>query len=169
MNEALEFVLRGALIGIGGSATMDLWALFLKHAFGLASLDYGLLGRWIGYLPTGRFTHDNIGKARPVPGERIIGWTAHYLIGIMFAVLLLAIWGLEWAYKPSIVPALIVGIVTIVAPFFILQPGMGAGIAASRTPEPNTVRLRNLGTHLAYALGLYVAALITATLIPIAR
>ena len=38
---------------------------------------------------------------RPYSGERLIGWTAHYLIGIAFAAVLLAIWGLEWARQPT--------------------------------------------------------------------
>jgi hypothetical protein len=130
------------------------------------SLDYKLLGRWIGHLSSGRFRHESIAKEPPLRGERIIGWTAHYLIGITFAALLLAIWGLEWARQPTLLPALFIGIVTIVAPFFILQPGMGAGIAASKTPKPNITRLRSLGSHLAYAFGLYGAALLTAMLVP---
>jgi Protein of unknown function (DUF2938) len=130
------------------------------------SLDYRLFGRWIGHIPKGRFIHENVAKAPPVPGELIIGWSAHYLIGITFATLLLAIWGLEWARSPSLFPPLFIGIVTIIAPFFILQPGMGAGIAASKTPKPNITRLKSLGTHSVYGFGLYGAALLTAMLIP---
>jgi hypothetical protein len=166
MNETLEFVLRTGLIGIGATAAMDLWAIFLKRAFGVLSLDYRLFGRWIGHLPSGRFIHENIAKASPVRGELMIGWGAHYLIGITFAALLLALWGLRWARSPSLFPALFIGIVTIVAPFFMLQPGMGAGIAASKTPKPNIARLKSLGAHSVYGFGLYGAALLTAMLIP---
>jgi hypothetical protein len=166
MNETLEFVLRTGLIGIGATAAIDLWNIFLKHAFGVLSLDYRLFGRWIGHLPSGRFIHKNIAKASPVRGELLIGWSAHYLIGITFAALLLAIWGLKWARSPSFLPALLIGIMTIVAPFFILQPGMGAGIAASKTPKPKIARLKSLGTHAVYGLGLYGAALLTAMFIP---
>jgi hypothetical protein len=166
MSENLEYVLRAGLIGIGATAAMDLWAIFLKRAFGVFSLDYRLLGRWIGHIPNGRLIHETIAKASPVPGERVVGWSAHYLIGITFAALLLAIWGLEWARAPSLFPPLFIGTVTIIAPFFILQPGMGAGVAASKTPKPNVARLKSLGTHSVYGLGLYGAAWLTATLIP---
>lgn len=40
-----------------------------------------------------------------------------------------------------------------------MQPGMGAGFAGSRTPDPAATRLRNLGTHAVYGVGLYLAAL----------
>ena len=166
MTDRLEVVLRVVLIGVGATAAIDLWNTFLGRAFGVRSLDYRMLGRWIGHLPRGRVVHDSIGKAAPVPGELVIGWTAHYLIGITFAALLVAVWGLEWARRPSPLPALVVGLATIVAPFFILQPGMGLGVAASKTPRPNTARLKSLGTHLVYGVGLYVTALLTATLIP---
>ena len=158
--------MRVALIGIGATAAIDLWNFFLKRAFGVQSLDYRLLGRWIGQLRHRRFVHESIAKASPVRGELVIGWTAHYLIGISFAALLLAIWGLDWARRPSLFPALFVGLATVVAPFFILQPGMGAGIASSRTPRPNVARLKSLATHLVYGLGLYATALLTAMLIP---
>ena len=91
------------------------------------------------------------------PGERLIGWTANYLIGIAFAAMLLAIWGLDWARDPTIGPALIVGIGSVAGPFLVMQPGMGAGIAASRTPCPSAARLQSLITHSIFGLGLYGA------------
>jgi hypothetical protein len=93
-----------------------------------------------------------------VPGERLIGWTAHYLIGIAFAFVLLASWGMDWVHHPTIGPALIVGLGSVAAPFLLMQPGMGAGIAASRTPNPSAARLRSVTTHTVFGVGLYVAA-----------
>jgi hypothetical protein len=162
MNEQPEFVLRAVLIGAGATVAMDVWAVCLRRAFGVRSLDYRLFGRWIGHLPNGRFVHESIANATPVRGELLLGWTAHYLIGITFAALLLSVWGLKWARSPSLLPALFIGVVTVIAPFFILQPGMGAGVAASKTPSPNVARLKSLATHTVYGLGLYGAALLTA-------
>jgi hypothetical protein len=165
VSEGLEFVLRVALIGIGATAVMDLWAAFQKLVFGVPSLDYGMVGRWMGHVARGCFVHENIGKSSPVRGERVIGWGAHYAIGIVFAGLLVALWGLDWAHNPTPLPALMIGLLTIVAPFFILQPGMGAGIAASRTPSPNVARLRSFIAHTAFGVGLYGSALLSALLI----
>jgi hypothetical protein len=63
-------------------------------------------------------------------------------------------------------PALILAWVALAAPFLIMQPGMGAGIAASRTPNPNVARLRSILGHTAFGVGLYVVALLTAFLFP---
>jgi len=158
MGDVVEFLPRGVLIGAGGAVLMDAWALFSRRAFNIQGLDYAMLGRWIGHFPRRRFFHQGIASADPVRGERPLGWVAHYSIGIAFAFLLLAIWGLDWARSPTIWPPLLIGLGTIVAPWFVLQPGMGAGIAASRTPNPRVARLRNLATHLAYGIGLYVSA-----------
>jgi hypothetical protein len=105
----------------------------------------------------GRFRHDSIAASAPVRGEHILGWTAHYLIGIAFAALLVGIWGLAWIRHPTIGPALAVGIGSVAAPFFLMQPGMGAGIAASRTPRPASARLQSLISHAVFGLGLYTA------------
>lgn len=157
-----DLLLRAVLIGVGATLVMDLWALLLKRLFGAPSLDYAMVGRWIGHLPRGRLTHPGIARSAPVAGERAIGWIAHYAIGIGFALLLLAIWGPAWAARPTLPPALIVGIATVAAPFLILQPGMGAGIAASRTPKPGVARLRSLMAHASFGVGLYLAGWVAA-------
>lgn len=164
MSMGLEFVLCGAWMGVAASALMDFWGLLLRRAFGVPTLDYALLGRWIGHFPRGRFVHERISSATPVAGERTLGWLAHYAIGIVFALLLLALAGPDWARRPTIWPSLAVGLGTIVAPWLVMQPAMGAGIAGRRTPSPGTTRLRNLGTHAVYGVGLYLAALALAAL-----
>ncbi|GGO76029.1 hypothetical protein GCM10011348_02270 [Marinobacterium nitratireducens] len=103
-------------------------------------------------------TIEAIARSAAVKGEKLIGWSAHYLTGIAYAALLIIIWGTSWISRPSIGPALIVGIGTVAAPFLLMQPGMGAGIAASRTPRPNAARLQSLLNHTVFGLGLYLTA-----------
>jgi len=165
MSEIFEFVLRAVLIGTGATLLMDLWALMLAR-FGVPSLNFSLLGRWIGHLSRGHWTHRSIATATPIRGESWIGWGAHYSIGIAFAALLLWVNGVGWARSPSLFPALLVGIVTVVAPLLILQPGMGAGIASSKTPRPVFNSVKSLVTHTIFGLGMYLAALATAALVP---
>lgn len=142
------------LIGIGATAVIDLWSIARKRLFGVPPPDFGLVGRWLAHMPRGRFRHDSIAAAPPVRGERAIGWAAHYLTGIAFAAVLCAIWP-AWIRQPAIGPALVVGIGTVAAPFLLMQPGMGAGIAASRTPRPAVARFHSLVTHTIFGVGLY--------------
>jgi len=160
----MDYLVRAVPIGVGATAVMDFWAVARKRLLGIPPLDYGLVGRWLAYLARGRFRHDRISTSPPVRGERLIGWAAHYLIGTAFAALLLALWGLDWARRPAIGPALIVGIGSVTAPFLLMQPGMGAGIAASRTPRPAAARLQSVVTHAIFGLGLYAAGWVTSLL-----
>lgn len=153
----MDLTLSIMLVGIGATAVTDLWAVVRKRLFGVAPPDFGLVGRWLAHMPRGRFRHDSIAAAPRVHGERAIGWIAHYLIGISFAAVLVGVRGVEWLQQPSLGPALIVGIATVAAPYFVMQPGMGAGIAASRTPRPTAARLHSLVTHVVFGLGLYAA------------
>ncbi|MGY3694886.1 hypothetical protein ACVIGA_004966 [Bradyrhizobium sp. USDA 3240] len=157
MADAVEFATSAVLIGAGATVVMDVWGIARKRLLGIPSLDYALVGRWLGHLASGRLRHDRIAASLPVAGERVIGWAAHYLIGIGFAGVLLAIFGLAWARQPSIAPALMVGIGSVAAPFLVMQPAMGAGIAASRTPGPWAARLQSLLTHAVFGVGLYAA------------
>jgi hypothetical protein len=163
MKETVEFVIRSLIIGAGATLTMDLWAALLRR-FGVPSLNFAFLGRFIGHLPQGRWVHPNIAQSVPVRGELLLGWCAHYAIGVTFAALLIGIFGLTWARAPTPLPALIVGVVTVVAPLFLLQPALGAGIASSRTPRPVFNSLKSLATHVVFGLGLFVAATASASL-----
>jgi len=168
MTETIEFALRTVFIGVGATLAMDVWALLLRQ-FGIPSLNFAFLGRWIGHLPRRHWIHESIARATPVKGELLMGWLAHYFIGITFAAVLLSTFGLKWARSPSFLPALVIGIVTAAAPLLILQPALGAGIASSKTPTPVLNSIKSLVTHTVYGVGLYLAALATASLTFAAR
>jgi len=158
MNNVPNILAQAAAIGMGATMVMDLWAMLLRRGFGVASLDMALLGRWIGHLPRGRVRHRSIAQAAPVNHERVLGWMAHYSIGVTFAVLLLAVVGPQWLDHPTLMQPLTVAYATLAAPFLVMQPAMGSGIASSRTPRPNVARLRSVATHTVYGIGLYAAA-----------
>lgn len=164
--QAMEF--WGAVgVGVGATVVMDLWALVLSRGFGVASLDYCLVGRWLAHMPQGRFSHANIRAASGVAGECALGWLAHYLVGAAFAVMLVTITGASWLAAPSIAPALLFGIATVLLPFLVMQPALGLGIAASKTPQPGAARIKSLATHAVFGTGLYLAALPLAELLAI--
>lgn len=163
MQTGWQLTADALAIGIGATIVMDLWAAALKRFWCLPSLNYAMVGRWIGHLPRGVFTHASIAQAAPVRDEAVLGWTAHYVIGVLFAAILLALVGNDWAAQPTLAPALLMGVASVAAPFLILQPGMGAGIAASKTPHPGAARLRSLMAHTVFGIGLYLAALLWAT------
>lgn len=155
MSEA-KLLASALLIGSGATLVMDLWTILRKRWFGVPALDYAMVGRWVLYLLRGQYFHRPIAASPALPGERAVGWIAHYLTGIAFAAVLLGLWH-GWAGQPTLAPALIVGLASVAAPFLIMQPAMGAGIAARRTPRPAVARFHSLVTHGIFGAGLYVA------------
>lgn len=165
MNDVFGAVLLPTvLVGAGATAVIDLWGPVRRRLFGIPPPNYGLVGRWLAYMPRGKFRHDAITAAPAVRGEHLIGWSAHYLIGIAYAAILVGICGPAWLQQPALAPALLLGVATVAAPFFLMQPGMGAGIAASRTPQPGTARLHSLLMHTIFGIGLYAAGWATRVL-----
>ena len=159
MRIAAIDILGAIAIGIGATLVIDLWNLFLKRGFGVASLSYCLLGRWLRHMLGGRFRHASIAAAPRQPLECAIGWIAHYTIGVMLALVFVALTSGDWLARPTVLPALVYGIATVVFPLFIMQPSLGLGVAGSRTPHPTQARLKSLATHTVFGIGLYVCAL----------
>lgn len=155
-----ELFWKSIVIGVGGTAAMDVWAIVLARVFGIPRPNWGLAGRWFCNVAQGRVFHDDIAKAAPWPFELAIGWIGHYAVGIVYAGILLVAAGPGWAAAPTFLPAWILGMVTIGAGWFLMQPGMGAGWAASKRPNPMQVRFLNIVAHSVFALGLYGTALL---------
>jgi DUF2938 family protein len=152
-------ILGAIAIGIGATLAMDLWNLFLRRTFSIPSLNYCLLGRWFRHMLGGTLRHAGIAAAPQQPLECTVGWIAHYTIGVVFALTFVVFASRDWLARPTVLPALLYGIGTVVFPFFIMQPSFGLGIAASRTPNPTQARLKSLMTHMVFGVGLYVCAL----------
>ena len=152
-------ILGAVAVGIGATLVMDLWNLVLKRAFRIPSLNYCLLGRWLCHMPGGTFRHTSIAAASQKPFECTVGSIAHYTIGVVFAIAFVVLAPGEWLARPTLLPALLYGIGTVVFPFFLMQPSFGLGVAASKTPNPMQARLKSLMTHTVFGVGLYVCAL----------
>lgn len=160
MNSLALSLISAILIGLGATLTTDIWALFLNRAFKIPAPNYCLVGRWLRYMPEGTFTHSNIASAPQKSAECTVGWIAHYMIGITLAIAFVALAGNNWLQHPTLIPAIIFGVVTVLMPFFIMQPSFGLGLAASKTSNPAQARLRSLMNHIAFGVGLYLFGLL---------
>ncbi|MCG3207672.1 MAG: hypothetical protein FOGNACKC_01272 [Anaerolineae bacterium] len=160
MNNLVLSFISVILIGLGATLTFDLWALFLKYAFKITPSNICLVGRWLSYMPEGVFTHSNIGSTPRKSAECTVGWIAHYMIGITLAIVFVAVAGNNWLQYPTPTPAIVFGVVTVLAPFSIMQPSFGLGFAASKLANPTQARVRSLMNHIAFGIGLYLFALL---------
>ena len=93
-----------------------------------------------------------------VRGETAIGWVFHYVVGIAYAALYLAIMKLGLNSEPTLFSAFAFAIVLLVAPWFVMQPALGFGFIAAHLQDRSTVRAINVSVHAIFGLGLYLGA-----------
>ena len=152
------YFLAAVVVGLGATLFMDVWALLLARAFGIPPANYCLVGRWLCHMPEGRFVHKSIASAPQRRGECTVGWVAHYVIGTLYALVLVGFVSSSWLAEPTLLPAVIFGVGSVLVPYLIMQPSFGLGIAASRTSQPMQARLRSLMAHTVFGVGLYLCA-----------
>jgi Protein of unknown function (DUF2938) len=157
-----DLLWRGAVIGIGATILMDIWAFTLSSFPGESRPNWAPVGRWCFHLRRGTVFHPSIGAAEPYEQEVALGWAFHYLVGILYGIILVLIMGPGWLAHPTFLPAWIFAIITIAAGWFLLQPGLGIGWAASKTPNPTKTRVLGLVAHTFFGIGLWGTALILA-------
>ncbi|WP_439123300.1 DUF2938 domain-containing protein [Marivita sp.] len=158
----MDWLTTGVLMGIGGTLAMDIWALLLRQLVGMPLPNWGNVGRWSVQATKGQVFNDDISAVAPVTGETSIGWAVHYGVGIIYGVLFLVIFGPDWLVNAAFLPIWIFSILTIAAGWFLLQPGMGLGWAASKTDTPWRARIMGLIAHTVFALGMWGVALLVA-------
>ena len=110
-------------------------------------------------MPRGVFVHRPIAATPSIRGELAIGWGFHYVVGIAYAALYLAITRLVLASGPTLISALVFAIALLVVPWFVMQPALGLGFFAARTPQPSVTRIINISGHAAFGVGLYLGAI----------
>ncbi len=161
----IDPLIATVFVGLGATFVMDMWTVFLNRAFAIPLPNYCFVGRWLRHMAKGTFTHPSIAGATRQPAECPIGWIAHYTIGAVFALGLVALASTQWLRSPTLMPALAFGIVTVGFPLFIMQPAFGFGLAASKAPDPMQARLRSLMNHVVFGVGLYLSALALSSIV----
>ncbi|MCT6516752.1 MULTISPECIES: DUF2938 domain-containing protein [Enterobacterales] len=155
----MSTIILAVILGVGATVIMDLWAVFLA-LLKIPTLNLSMIGRWIGHMFKGQYFHHPISQSAPIKNETALGWCAHYGIGIVFAFIFLIAMGEQWLTHPTFWSAYLWGVITIIAPYFMMQPALGAGVMASKTPFPNKARLLSFLSHSAYGVGLYFTGVV---------
>jgi hypothetical protein len=159
-NDALEVMkvaIEALVIGIIATLATDLW-LSLLQMVGVPPANWALVGRWLAWMPRGVFVHRPISATPPIRSELAIGWGFHYVVGIAYAALYLAIARLILASGPTLISALVFALALLVAPWLVMQPALGLGFFAAKTPHPNKARIISISGHTAFGVGLYFGA-----------
>ena len=156
MESEVHWPISAFFFGFLATAFMDSWALIQKRIWPNPSFNYCLLGRWLLHIKTGNLILLPIYHSKQQPFECYIGWFSHYVIGIVFAGLYIVV-ATFFSLEISFITVVGFGLLTVAAPFLIMQPGLGLGFFASKTPNPWLVRLRSCIAHLSYGIGLFLS------------
>jgi len=155
--------IEALVVGIIATLTTDLW-LWLLQIVGVPPANWALVGRWMAWMPRGVFVHRPIAVTPSIRGELAIGWGFHYAVGIAYAALYLAISRLLLASGPTLISAMVFAIALLVVPWFVMQPALGLGFFAAKTPHPNVTRIISISGHAAFGVGLYLGSISTSFL-----
>ena len=80
-------ITTGILMGLAGTAAMDVLALVLARA-GIAPFpNWAMPGRWLAHALRGKIWHEDIGQSEAVSNELGLGWVFHYAVGIIYGVI----------------------------------------------------------------------------------
>ena len=161
MNNELFLLPISVWVGIGSTLLLDGWNGVLKYMFKIPSLNMCFLGRWSLHIGRGKIVHHPIGASKSFENECLIGWITHYLIGVGLTCVFWEIVSPSWKINPTLGPALLFGILTLVFPLFVLQPALGLGVASTKTKHPIRSIVKSLFSHLVFGLGIYFFTRIT--------
>ena len=147
----------GLIVGILATVTMDVVA---RIALRLGIAGQGprrtgpdLIGRWVGYLLQGKFRHTDILQTPPLRGELLLGFAAHYTIGIVLTLLFLGL-VLVAHMRPAPLSAILFGTATTALPWFLMFPSQGMGWLGWHAPGDVHLVRASLFNHIVFGLGI---------------
>jgi uncharacterized membrane protein YeaQ/YmgE (transglycosylase-associated protein family) len=154
MGVEMNLLVAGAVAGVTGTVVMDLGNQLLARLGWISKIDAGTIGRMAGGWLRGRFRYGHPSEMKEVPGEWVLGTFTHYGIGVGLALPFLVGWDVLLGGLPSPAWALVYGVGTTAASYFLVYPSMGFGVCGLRSPEGLKATLSSLVNHGFYGLGL---------------
>ena len=144
------------IAGFFSCIALDMFGRLLLILFKIPEPSWGIVGRWFFYMVRqGVIFNPQISDASPIAHEVKIGWTFHYLIAVIWAVVFYILFIsyplLELSYKNG----LLFGALTTTAPLFIFMPFTGQGVLARKTDTPYLTSLILLARHSVFGLAMF--------------
>ena len=144
------------IAGFFSCIALDMFGRLLLILFKIPEPSWGIVGRWFFYMVRrGVIFNPQISDTSPIAHEVKIGWTFHYLIAVIWAVVFYILFIsyplLELSYKNG----LLFGALTTIAPLFIFMPFTGQGVLARKTDTPYLTSLILLARHSVFGLAMF--------------
>lgn len=156
----MDLLLTGIVAGVIGTLAMDLLNNLIARTGVLLKIDVAMIGRMAAGWTRGRFRYGHPDEMERVPNQMVYGYLAHLAIGVVLAVPFVLCWDF-WAGGPaSPTGAVIYGIATTAASFFLVYPSMGLGAFGMKSPERIKALITPLANHFFYGVGLAVGVVL---------
>jgi hypothetical protein len=140
-----------------GTLVMDTLNYLFARTGLVLKIDVRMIGRMtVGWM-RGRLRYDRPSQIEPHAYERLLGYLAHYAIGLILAAIFVLGWDQFMGGPPSPAWAIVYGFATTVISEFVVYPSMGLGICGRRSPDGIKAFLSPLANHLFYGLGMAAA------------
>ena len=144
------------IAGCFSCIALDMFGRLLLILFKIPEPSWDIVGRRFFYMVRrGVIFNPQISDAMPIAHEVKIGWTFHYLIAVIWAVVFYILFIsyplLELSYKNG----LLFGALTTIAPLFIFMPFTGQGVLARKTDTPYLTSLILLARHSVFGLAMF--------------
>ena len=156
----MDLVVVTIAAGVLGTLVMDVLNHLVSQTGLLLKIDVRMIGRMSAGWLRGRFLYENPGQIEPHEHELILGYAAHYAIGLVLATVFVIGWDQFISGPISPLLALFYGFATTVASEFFVYPSMGLGVCGRLSAEGIKAALSPLANHLFFGVGMAIAIVV---------
>ena len=155
----MNILINSLVLGLSATLIMDLLGWLRSSVFKIPSFNYAYLGRFFLILKDNEKGYRNITQAPEQKFERLIGWGFHYMTGIIFALIYTYIDHSNNTLE-TFISSILFGISTVLFPLLLIQPILGFGFFASKTPDQWISIKNSFVAHLNFGVGLFITQII---------
>ena len=156
----MKLIITTVAAGVLGTLMMDVLNHLVSRTGLILKIDVRMIGRMSAGWARGRFRYDSPSQIEPNAYELMLGYTAHYAIGLVLAAIFVIGWDKVVGGPLSPLWALAYGFATTVASEFLVYPSMGLGVCGRLSPEGIRAPLSPLANHLFFGAGMAVAVVL---------
>lgn len=156
----MDLLVTGFVAGVLGTLAMDLLNNLIARTGVFLKIDVAMIGRMAAGWTKGRFHYEHPDEMAPVKNEVVYGYLAHFGIGVSFSIPFIFGWDLWVGGPASPLWAVLYGVATTAASFFIVYPLMGLGAFGRKSPERTKAFITPLANHFFYGVGLAVGVVL---------
>ena len=154
------FIIGGIFSGVIATLLFDLFQISITYAYGINKPKWDLAGRYFIGVSRGKYIQEDLVNEPTEHIELIVGYSVHYLIGIIYGIIYVIINSL-FMEEPSLIFALVIGFLTVLGSWCLMMPyAYNSGFFASKKENQKQILVQNLLAHFVFGVGLFLGYVI---------